>query len=123
MTFYTEMQDVALELLTEFDQTVQIRRLSRSEATNPWEKPTSTVTTHDVYAAADGVYGQRAHGNDMILASDVRVIMAAKNAPIVPQIDDLVLLNSKEHRIVWAAPIPADASLAAAYEIAARLAM
>lgn len=122
MTFYTDMQDAALSLLTEFDQTVQLRRVGFSEPTNPWEKPTYTPTTYDIYAVADGIYGKRADGNEMVVASDVMVIMAASGAPVTPRIDDLILLNSKEHRIVYAAPIPADASLAAAYEIAARLA-
>lgn len=122
MTFYTDMQEAALSLLTELDQTVQLRRLTISEPANPWEKPTFSATTYNIYAVADGIYGKRADGNEMVVASDVMVIMAASGAPVTPQINDIILLNSKEHRIVWATPIPADASLAAAYEIAARLA-
>lgn len=115
MSFYAQMQDIARELLTEFDQGGMVL-ISESPGSGPAHNPGPPVRTlHRIAGTASGVTAE--HLKDtLIQASDLRVILPGH---ITPKPTDKVMINGHVHNIVKIIPKPA-AGVPSVFELVVR---
>lgn len=124
MGFYDEMQDVATELLGEFQQgVVQLVRVTQgaSDPATPWEPGVPTETTYELNATVGTTYVNNASATyddgSLILASDVVVTCSV---PVVtPMLSDRVVIDGRAYSVKQVNALPA-AGTPAAYKIFVR---
>lgn len=120
MGIFSELADDVLELLTDGDETLGLSGifLTRTSYTQPVDEkdsPTDPVPVeYPLSAFAGGVdakrVGQPATNGELIVASDVEVIAAAKNLDITPILTDTITVDGVEHRIIDIELIPRDST-------------
>lgn len=111
--FYDEMQAMATELLTDFDQGGFA--LCVATPTGPAHSPTITYPETPFAGAVEGVTAQ--HMKDsLVQAADLAVLMPGT---LTPNGADRVKIGGKQHSIVKIIPIPATGTVAA-YEVIVR---
>lgn len=112
MTFYQEMQDIATNLLTEFNQGV-IEYGVITPGGGPVDNPGPSVTTWTTLkgAVAKGV-SEKYVRLSLAVATDLQVTMMV-TAGIVPDMKDMVRIDGVQSKIVAIAPKPAAGTVAA----------
>lgn len=93
MTFYSELQEIASEVLAEFAQgaVTLTRSTSTPDPETPWEPGALTTTTYTLNAVVSGVASKYVDGS-LITASDL-MITAAVHAEVTPQMGDLISID------------------------------
>lgn len=114
MSFYDEMQDLSVELFTEFDQGAIRLRVYSNDSTIP-TRPNPVYTPIKVEATANGVSAE--HLKDTaVLASDLVVSMPGI---YTPKSKDELEINGRNYSIIKLTPKPA-AGTVAAWELVVR---
>lgn len=111
--FYSEMQDVASELMGEFKQgAIQYVVTEEIPGAEPWEPPVQTLTRLPMDAVAFGV---TAYQTDEVVTLNDTMIKAAVFA-VEPEVGGIVEVDGKQRQILRVKRIP-DAGTVVAWEI------
>jgi hypothetical protein len=110
VTFYTEMQGVARDLLREFDQGGVVLSVSTPGAGPPHNPGPTAFVDVPIDGAARGVSAQYVDGSNVI-ATDLQVTIPGGVAE--PKMQDRVKLANVPHQIVRIIPKPATGTVAA----------
>lgn len=100
MVFYDDMQDVATELLTEFNQGAMVY-LEATPAANEWESDTYTETPFN--GVATGV--EQRYVSDLVSSSDIKITAAVFG--VTPTSSGRIKIDGTERQIVQVQQIPA----------------
>ena len=105
MTIYDELQGVASEVLSDFDQgTIKLVQITRAAGTP--DKPGAAVsTTHKLDAVAKGVSFKYVQSG-FAIASDKEVISAVLNGVTVTE-NDFIEIDGVRHKILRDLSVPA----------------
>lgn len=100
MTFYSDMVDVAFDLITEFGTAITMRReKTDTSKTNPWEGQTDSVTTYVTVGAF--LKDEPKEDEKTLLKRDYkRVLVPAKDATFVFELTDLLVEGSDTYEIL-----------------------
>lgn len=116
MTFYQDMQDLAKDVLGEFDQG-DIYLIKVASGTGPdWNPGDPTEVPHLVDGAIAGVSEKYVDGS-LVVASDLQCVIPGGGQ--VPTTSDVIRSGGTRYQIVQVIPIPA-AGIAAAYDVIIR---
>lgn len=109
--FYSEMQEVATELLTEFSQgQVSLKRTTTTEGPNPWDPPSEVVQTFALKASVKRVNQRFDRGTVIVETGDVVTFAALE---IEPAPTDTIVVDGKEKAITDLKRIPAAGTVVA----------
>ena len=117
MTLATSLRSTASKLMAKFGGSVTIRRITLGtyNATTGMVSETASDTT--IRGTLQDV--NRREVNELVQASDKRLIIAAADLVITPTTADKVLINAVTHQIIAIATIEQD-NLAITYELILR---
>lgn len=102
--FYTEMQGIATDLLTEFNQGV-IQLVRRTQGNGPGYNPGDPAEAiHTLKGAARGVSKRFVDGT-LIVESDLQVTVAV-HPTVKPLPTDAIRIDGRDYQIVAIKPIP-----------------
>lgn len=103
MTFYEEMQGVATELLTEFNQ--GIIRLVRITKTGPsYNQSQSSQTIYPLHGVTKGVSQKYVDGKNIVITDSQAIISVPSD--IIPDISDKLRVDGKDYEILSVKKIP-----------------
>jgi hypothetical protein len=109
--FYDEMQEVATDLLTEFQQgQVSLKRVTTTPGENEWDPPTETSETWPLKAAVRTVSMKYVDGT-LIIAGDRQVTFAVPDT--TPLLTDLLAIDGKDHAMKDLRALPGAGTVAA----------
>lgn len=117
MTFYSDMQAVATELLEEFKQGAVYYVAPGARTGDAWNPTEAAGVETLVSAVANGVKPQYVDGTT-VQTNDIQLIINAD--AVTPDIDGRIKVDGFIHRIVRIDPLPA-AGTVCAYRVFARL--
>ena len=110
--FYQEMQDVATDVLTEFDQGVTLVQVTKGAGPS-YDPGADSEVDVVIPGTASGVSKKYVNG-DSILESDLQAVIAASVA--VPTMNDKLKINSDTKKIISIKAVPA-AGIPAVYVV------
>ncbi|MCO5966087.1 hypothetical protein CN200_29130 [Sinorhizobium meliloti] len=96
MTFYSEMQAMAAELIEEFGQAGVVRRL---ESPDPVYGGDPVVTSYPA-TLVPMAYEARYIDGSVILTGDMQIYISSVGLAIEPTVGDVVTANGKDYAIV-----------------------
>lgn len=104
MSFYSDMQSVASELLTEFQQGEVSYEIDGEPSGDPWNPTPGAVTRYTLQATIQGV-GSRYRDSTLIREGDLMVTAAVFG--MAPSLSGRVVIDGAAHQIVQVQQIPA----------------
>lgn len=105
--FYTEMQGVATELLTEFNQGV-ITYIPQVAGANEWDAKTDGTP---ITLSATSIGAQKQYFSDLITQSDLQITSAVFGS--VPDNSGVVTVDGVRRSVIQVDPIPASGTTVA----------
>lgn len=110
MGFYNDMQKIATDLLTQFDQGgLQYVRRVKTTPNGP-DPGVITPTTITLHGAANGVskqyIGSSLADGTLIVVSDLMATVSVKDFSFEPSLADVVKVNGVSHNIIQVLKVP-----------------
>lgn len=120
---YTEFQDLAVDLLGDAGRQISIRRASpdtTADTSKPWRAEPGAPTFYKVFAVFTSYSTQEVdRSNNRIQASDLKVLVPARDLKIEPTTRDRVVDGSKEYQVMAVKPLK-PGPLVVTYELQVR---
>ena len=119
MNFYERAGASALKLLKKYGQSATLKRTETTTSPlKPWEPGASTTVSYPVTCVVAD-FSEKMIDGSTIIYGDKRVIVAAKDMPVVPCVSDVIAVGATEYTIINVKTI-APAGAAVVYELHAR---
>jgi hypothetical protein len=116
---YAASQSAADRLIRKFGQAATLTHNATVPASNPWESPTTTTTTHAVQIVVETYKDGLVNGTS-ILAGDRKILLSALGLTVAPTVKDTLTIGADVWSVVNVKPLSPGATVVL-YEIQARM--